>query len=143
IPADVAVQPVDEASLAYTPVKRSVSAGDPRDVEAAADALLAARHPVVHAGQGGLYAEASDELVERAELLALPVMTPLLGKSAFPETHPLALGCGTGVMPRALHDLVWRADLIVGVGCGFTRHGMSMPLPAGTPLIHVTNDPAD
>jgi acetolactate synthase-1/2/3 large subunit len=143
IPADVAVQPVDEASLAYTPPKRSVSAGDPRDVAAAADALLAAQHPVVHAGQGVLYAEASDELVELAELLDLPVMTTLLGKSAFPEAHPLALGCGTGVLPRALHHLVRQADLIVGVGCGFTKHGMSMPLPPGKPLIHITNDPAD
>ena len=56
--------------------------------------LREARRPVIHAGQGVLYAEATDELIELAELLQAPVMTTLEGKSAFPEDHPLALGTG-------------------------------------------------
>ena len=49
---------------------------------------------MILAGQGVLYAEASAELVQLAELLQAPVMTTVDGKSAFPEDHALALGSG-------------------------------------------------
>ncbi|MBI2938905.1 MAG: thiamine pyrophosphate-requiring protein [Chloroflexi bacterium] len=143
VPADVAVKEVDETAFRYPPIKRTVSAGDSRDVEAAARALCAAERPIVHAGQGVLYADATAELVELAELLDLPVMTTLLGKSAFPENHPLSLGCGLGVMGPALFNFLRRADLVFGLGCSFTRHGMSLTIPAGKTLIHATNDPID
>ena len=52
--------------------------------------------PMIIAGQGVLYAEASDELLQLAELLQAPVMTTTDGKSAFPEDHALALGSGGG-----------------------------------------------
>ena len=51
--------------------------------------LLAAKRPVLYAGQGVHWAEAWGELKQLAELLAIPVTTSLQGKSAFPETHPL------------------------------------------------------
>src|SRR5262249_20958310 len=84
VPADVAVAEL-AAAVQYRPVKAACPAGNPRDVEAAARALLAARRPVIHAGQGVLYAEATQELRELAELLQAPVMTTLEGKSAFDE----------------------------------------------------------
>ena len=144
IPSDVALEPVSEESFFWSgKVKRTISQGDPRDVEAAARALCAARYPVIHAGQGVLYAGAYDDLVELAELLQVPVMTTLLGKSAFPETHPLALGSGSGVMSGPVYHFVRRSDVIFGIGCSFTRHGMSMNLPAGRTLIQCTNDPRD
>src|SRR5262249_61537323 len=93
VPADVAVAEL-VAGVQYQPVKAACPAGNPRDVEAAARALLAARRPLIHAGQGVLYAEATQELRELAELLEAPVMTTLEGKSAFDEDHPLALGTG-------------------------------------------------
>ena len=49
---------------------------------------------MIIAGQGVLYAEATDELLALAELLDIPVMTTIDGKSAFPEDHALALGSG-------------------------------------------------
>jgi acetolactate synthase I/II/III large subunit len=100
IPADVALEEVNEAALSYKPVKATCPAGNPADVAAAARALVEAKHPVIHAGQGVMYAEACDELLELAELLQVPVMTTLEGKGAFPEDHPLALGTGGPVMPR-------------------------------------------
>jgi acetolactate synthase-1/2/3 large subunit len=141
--ADVATREADDDAGTYRPIPRTLAAGDPRDVEAAARALCAADRPIILAGQGVLYADASAQLVELADLLALPVMTTLLGKSAFPEPHALSLGCGTGVMPRALHHFLERADLILAIGTSLTKHPMSMPLPPGKRLIHATHDPRD
>ena len=143
IPADVAVAEVNESVLNYRPVTTTCSAGNPRDVEAALRVLLGARRPLIHAGQGVLYASATAELVELAELLQIPVMTTLEGKSAFPENHPLALGVGSGSMPRTVYHFLKDADVLLGIGCSFTRHGMATNIPAGKTLIHATNDERD
>ena len=58
IPADVALEEINEAALNYKPVKATCPAGNPSDVAAAARALVQAKHPVIHAGQGVMYAEA-------------------------------------------------------------------------------------
>jgi acetolactate synthase-1/2/3 large subunit len=143
IPADVAVAEVAEEDFFYQTSRSVLAQANPRDVEAAARALCNARHPIIHAGQGVLYANATDELVELAELLQAPVMTTLLGKSAFPEVHPLALGSGTGVMSGTVHHFVSRADVMFGIGSSFTKHGMCMNIPPGKTMIQATNDPRD
>ena len=145
IPADVAVADVPEQiALQYRPVKATSPAGDTRDIDAATRALLEAKRPVIHAGQGVLYAEACAELLEFAELLQIPVMTTLEGKSAFPEDHPLALGTGGGgVMSGPSHHFLSQADLVLGIGCSFTKHGMASNIPAGKTIIHATNDERD
>ena len=144
IPADVALEEVSEEAFYWGGnVRRAAAQADAADVAAAARALCGATYPIIHAGQGALYAEATDELVELAELLSVPVMTTLLGKSGFPEQHPLALGSGSGVMNGAVYHFVRRADVIFGVGASFTKHGMSMNLPPGRTLIQNTNDPRD
>ena len=144
IPADVVSEEVSDALVdAYRPVKTTVAGANARDVEAAARVLREARRPVIHAGQGVLYAEASAELVELAELLQAPVMATLEGKSAFPENHPLALGTGgPSVTGQTLHYLR-EADVVLGIGCSFTRHGMAASIPAGKTIIHATNDERD
>ena len=144
IPADIGLEEVSEESFYWGgKIRNTASQGNPRDIEAAARALCAAQYPVIHAGQGVLAAEATDDLVELAELLSAPVMTTLLGKSAFPEVHPLALGSGSGVMSGALYHFMGRADLVFGIGASFTKHGMSMNLPPGKTLIQTTNDHRD
>jgi acetolactate synthase-1/2/3 large subunit len=144
IPADVALEDVDASIVAaYRPVKATVPAGNARDIAAAARALVEARAPVIHAGQGVLYAEASAELVELAELLQVPVMTTLEGKSAFPEDHPLSLGTGGPVMTGPVLQFLRAADVVLGIGCSFTKHGMATNIPAGKTLIHATNDERD
>ena len=143
IPADVAVADVSEAALNYRPVNVTCPAGNPRDITAAARALVEARRPLIHAGQGVLYAEASDELRELAELLNTPVMSTLEGKSAFPEDHALALGTGSSVMSRPVYEFLKDADVVFGIGCSFTKHGMATNIPPGKTLIHATNDDRD
>jgi acetolactate synthase-1/2/3 large subunit len=144
IPADVAVAEVGDAVVSnYRNVKVTSPAGNPRDITAAARALVDAKRPLIHAGQGVMYAEACDELRELAELLDVPVMTTLEGKSAFDESHPLALGSGSSVMSRAVYEFLKDADLVLGVGCSFTKHGMATSIPAGKTIIHATNDERD
>jgi acetolactate synthase I/II/III large subunit len=144
IPADVVGEDVPEALIdAYRPVKVTAAGANARDVEAAARVLREAKRPVIHAGQGVLYAEASDDLIELAELLQAPVMATLEGKSAFPEDHPLALGTGGPVVTGHTLQYLREADVVFGIGCSFTRHGMAATIPAGKTLIHATNDERD
>jgi acetolactate synthase-1/2/3 large subunit len=143
IPADVALEEVPESALQYTAVKATCPAGNPRDITEAARVLLEARSPVIHAGQGVLYAEATDELLELAQLLEVPVMTTLEGKSAFPEDHPLALGSGSGVMSRPVYHFLRDADVLFAVGTSLTKHGMATTIPPVKTIIQVTNDARD
>ena len=144
IPSDVVVEEVDDSVLeSYRPVKATVAEGNPHDVYEAAKALLEADHPIIHAGQGVLYADATPELVELAELIDVPVMTTMAGKGAMPENHPLALGSGSGVMSGPVFHFLGKADLVFGIGTSFTRHGMVMPIHGQKVLIHATNDPID
>lgn len=144
IPADVAVEEVDEAAIHYSPVKATCAGGNPRDIAEAARVLLAAKIPVICAGQGVLYAEACEELIELAELIEAPVTTTLEGKSAFPENHPLSLGTGAGVAPLPVYRFLSDSDLVFGIGCSFTRHSIvATPIPSGKVIIHATNDERD
>ena len=70
--------------------------------------------------------------------------TPLEGKSAFPEHHPLSLGTGAGVMPRPVHTFLQKADVILAIGASLTKHNIvAAPIPAGKTIIHATNDERD
>src|SRR5437870_3812034 len=80
--------------IEYQKTPRLKTGPDPRSVSEIAAALVAAERPVIVAGQGIHYAKAWKQLQQLAELLEVPVMTTLPGKSAFPENHPLALGSG-------------------------------------------------
>ena len=71
---------------------------------------------MIIAGQGVLYAEATDELLALAELLDTPVMTTTDGKSAFPEDHALALGSGGTVYTGHGRHFLQETDLIFAVG---------------------------
>jgi acetolactate synthase I/II/III large subunit len=144
IPADVVNEEVSVTLIdAYRPVKITTAGANARAVDTAARVLREARRPVIHAGQGVLYAEASTDLIELAELLQAPVMATLEGKSAFPEDHPLALGTGGPVVTGHTLHYLREADVVFGIGCSFTRHGMAATIPAGKTLIHATNDERD
>ena len=143
IPADVGLAEVDESALGYRQVKTALSSADPRDIDQVARVLLDARAPIVHAGQGVMYAEACEELLELAELLQIPVMTTLAGKSAFPERHALAVGAGSGVMSGPLYHFLRNSDVVFGIGTSFTKHGMCTNIPPGKVMIQATADETD
>ncbi len=142
IPTDVCAEEIDD-NFEYKSPKRTQSIGNPRDIEASVKALLAAENPILHVGQGVLYAGATEELIEFAELLQTPVMTTMPGKSAFPENHPLSLGSsgytGTGMVKHFLK----KADLVFGLGCGFSKSIMCTKIPSGLIMIQNTIDELD
>ena len=127
IPADVATAELPEELFDYEPPRSVLQQADPSDVSRAAAALLAAERPVIQAGQGVLYAEATDELVELAEFLQAPVMTTLPGKSAFPENHPLALGAGGPSTTAMVNKYLHGADTVFGVGASLTKSFFAVP----------------
>ena len=140
IPQDVATAELPEELFNYEAPRTVLQQADPADVKRAAAALLAADKPIIHAGQGILYAEATPELIELAEFLQAPVMTTLPGKSGFPETHPLALGSGGPSTTAAVNKYLKAADLVCGVGCSFTKTNFAQAIPQGKTMIHLTND---
>lgn len=142
VPGDIAIADVGD-SIDYQPARHTRSGADSIDVERAANALIKSKRPVIHAGHGALYADATDELVELAEMLSIPVLTTLLGKSAFPEDHPLSLGTAAGSVSWPATHFMGESDLIFGVGASMAKHQMSALLPDGKVLMQVTNDEAD
>src|SRR5207245_11134123 len=73
-----------------------------------------------------------------------PVMATVEGQTSLAEDHQLPLVTGAGaVMSGPLYHFLPKADLIFGVGCSFTRHGMATNIPAGKTIIHATNDERD
>ncbi len=141
LPRDTGGADADESAIGkYVPRKKYRSAGDAGDVAEAARMLLSASRPVLHAGHGVLWAQAWDELRELAELLQVPVVTTMAGKSAFPEDHPLALGAGGHSMTQTSAQFLVKSDLVFGVGCSFSRGSFSFPIPAGKKIVQVVSD---
>jgi acetolactate synthase-1/2/3 large subunit len=128
-------------SVSYPGNRRSQA--DPADVAETTSILAAASSPVILAGQGVLYADATAELVALAEALEIPVATTLNGKSAFPEDHPLSLGAAARTRPATADRFFERANVILGVGTSFTRSLYITPLPPGATLGQIVSDPRD
>jgi len=115
-------------------------APDPVLLQRAADALAAARRPLLWAGGGVVTAGASPALVELAERLAAPVVTTVQGRGSIPEDHPLALGANA--QAAALADVLRRADVMLAVGTRFEEDetaGWTLPLPSR--LVQLDADP--
>jgi acetolactate synthase-1/2/3 large subunit len=129
--------------LDYVPVPVQRSAPDPDAVKEAVRMLLAAKSPLLLAGQGVLYAEASERLAALAELIPAPVASTNPGKSAIPESHSLALGASTRSRPKMFTEFMAKADLVLAIGSSLTRTPFGPGVPPGKTIIHSTNDASD
>ena len=139
IPSDVADQEYPDEQFDYEPVKVTKSQADPENVRELISAILKAELPVINAGQGVLYSESSEELIEFVELTGIPVMTTLAGKSAFPETHSLSLGTGGVSSTLMVNHFRTNSDLIIGIGTSFTQSNFNAPMPSGVTLAQITD----
>ena len=127
----------------YEPVKTYKSLAVAEDVRDIVSALLKANKPMIVAGQGALYAEAWDELIEFAELVNVPVMTSLAGKSAFPEDHELALGTGGNTGTLMVDRFLQTTDFILGIGTSFAINTFTAAMPENVTKAQVTNTADD
>jgi acetolactate synthase-1/2/3 large subunit len=127
----------------YKPVPVFRMAPDPDAIKQAARLLASAKNPLLLAGQGVLYAQASDRLMQLAELIPASVATTNPGKSAIPESHPLALGASTRSRPKMFTDFMARADLVLAIGSSLTRTPFGPGVPPGKIIIHATNEAQD
>ena len=125
----------------YHPVTRPHS----RQVREAARMITEAKRPVLYVGGGVIKADASQELKDLAELTGAPVVTTLMARGAFPDSHPLHLGMpgmhGTVAAVGALQ----RADLIVALGARFDDR-VTGKLDSFAPdalIVHADIDPAE
>jgi 3D-(3,5/4)-trihydroxycyclohexane-1,2-dione acylhydrolase (decyclizing) len=118
LPQDVQAQAFDYPSAFFEPRLLSVltTQPSPEQIAAAAEALSAAKRPVIVAGGGVLYGEATNALRDFIERHAIPVAETQAGKGSLPFDHPLQLGpvgvCGS----TAANALCADADLVLAVG---------------------------
>jgi acetolactate synthase-1/2/3 large subunit len=116
-----------------------------RQVSQAAALMVSAKRPVLYVGGGVLKARAAAELRVLAELTGIPVVTTLMARGAFPDSHTLHLGMpgmhGTVAAVMALQ----KADLIVCLGARFDDRvtGKLSTFAPGATVVHADIDPAE
>jgi len=124
---------------------RTITEGHPRQIKKAAKWLLNAERPVIIAGGGVLWANASSELHQLVEMLNIPVTTTFMGKSCFSEQHSLSLGV-LGLHGRKVANyFVENSDLLVAIGCRFSDRitGDLQTFGKKSKIIHVDIDSAE
>ena len=114
-------------------------------ISEAANLLAEAADPMILAGGGVISANASDELMQMSDLLIAPVATTFMGKGAFPECHPLSVGCiGMHGNPAA-NKLIGEADVLLAVGTRFSDRATANldTFASNAKKIHIDIDPAE
>ncbi len=147
LPKDVlnAKTPYQASEVLHLPGYKPTRRGNGKMVRAAVKALLSAERPVIYAGGGLVKAQAHEELRRLAERLELPVVTTLMARGVFPDSHPLHLGMPGmhGHWPAV--TAMQRADLLIALGARFDDRvtgNLAAFAPHAT-VIHVDVDPAE
>jgi acetolactate synthase I/II/III large subunit len=125
----------------YHPVTRPHS----RQVREAARMIATARRPVLYVGGGVIKARAHAELRELAELTGAPVITTLMARGAFPDSHPQHLGMPGMHGTVAAVGSLQKADLIVALGTRFDDRvtGRLDSFAPDAQIVHADIDPAE
>jgi acetolactate synthase-1/2/3 large subunit len=116
-----------------------------RQVREAAKLIAAARKPVLYVGGGVIRGEATEQLLDLAELTGIPVVTTLMARGAFPDSHPQNLGMpgmhGTVAAVGALQ----KSDLLIALGTRFDDRvtGKLDSFAPEAKVIHADIDPAE
>src|ERR1700712_2502413 len=133
--------PTELSLPGYRPVTRPHT----KQIREATRLILESRRPVLYVGGGVIRARAAKELATLAELTGIPVITTLMARGAFPDSHPQHLGMpgmhGTVAAVAALQ----KSDLIISLGARFDDRvtGNLDSFAPGAKVIHADIDPAE
>jgi acetolactate synthase I/II/III large subunit len=149
VPKDVGLAEIDyvpiEPGAVKLPGYRPTVKGNPRQLAQAIKLIRQAKQPLLYVGGGAIAANAHVEIRQLAERFQIPVTTTLMGKGAFDENHPLALGMlgmhGTAYANFAVSE----CDLLIAVGARFDDRvtGKLDEFAARAQVIHIDIDPAE
>jgi acetolactate synthase-1/2/3 large subunit len=147
VPKDIlqAMAPYEWPASLDLPGYRVASKPHGKQVAQAAALMAGAKRPVLYVGGGVLKARAAEELRVLAELTGIPVVTTLMARGAFPDSHPQHLGMpgmhGTVAAVMALQ----KSDLIVCLGARFDDRvtGKLSTFAPGATVVHADIDPAE
>ena len=137
--------PDDADVLEGLPGYRPTTKGDPRQIREAAEMILRSERPVLYAGGGILKARAAEALRELAELCDIHVVTTLMARGAFPDSHRLCLGMPGMHGNYTAVTAMQRSDLLIALGSRFDDR-VTGKVPTFAPeakIIHVDIDPAE
>lgn len=114
-------------------------APDPAALERAVAAIKAAKRPLIVAGGGVVYSEASEVLREFASVTGIPVTDTQSGKGAINFDHPLAVGGVGSTGNSAANALAAQADLIIGIGTRYSDFTTASHTAFGRPDVKFVN----
>jgi acetolactate synthase-1/2/3 large subunit len=116
-----------------------------KQIREAARLIANSRRPVLYVGGGVLKAHATESLRRLAELTGIPVVTTLMARGAFPDSHPQHLGMpGMHGSVSAVYGLQ-KADLLIALGARFDDRvtGRLDSFAPGAAVVHADIDPAE
>lgn len=148
LPYDIQYDAVDPEDIWADPKHASYpaypQAPEPGAAEAAVDAILSAKRPLIVCGGGVVIAGAMDELSRLASRLDIPVATSISGQGSLAETHPQCVGVvGSNGGTEQTWELMQSADLVVFMGAraGSTTTSRWEAPSASTRVVHFDADP--
>lgn len=144
LPIDVQMAEIEFDIDTYEPLPVYKPAATRRQAERAIEMLQAAERPLIVAGGGIINADASDLLVEFAELVDVPVVPTLMAWGAIPDDHPLMAGmCGLQTSHRYGNATMLASDFVLGIGNRWAnRHTGSVEVyTKGRTFVHVDIEP--
>ena len=144
LPIDVQLAEIEFDPDTYEPLPLYKPAASRAQIDKALDLLATADKPLIVAGGGILNADASDLLVEFAELAGIPVIPTLMGWGSIPDDHPLMAGmCGLQTSHRYGNATLLASDFVLGIGNRWAnRHTGSVDTyTRGRRFVHVDIEP--
>ena len=147
VPKDVLNSPTEwrEPTLAGLPGYKPTKSGHPMQIKSAIDLIESAERPVLYVGGGVIKAGAHEELLAFAEAANAPVVTTLMARGVFPDTHRLALGMPGMHGVYTATTAIQQSDVLVSVAARFDDRvtGRVDAFAPSAQVIHIDVDPAE
>jgi len=144
LPIDVQMAEIEFDIDTYEPLPIYKPAATRKQIEKALDMLAASEKPLIVAGGGIINADASELLVELAEITGVPVIPTLMAWGSIPDDHPLMAGmCGLQTSHRYGNATMLASDFVLGIGNRWAnRHTGSVEVyTQGRTFVHVDIEP--